>query len=279
MNTVCCVCEPDRVPSRRAAGGRTRGAWGNSTLLVSSCALRPGTGRGPCLGGADPCALGEMNEFGHGLHLHFFHDAGAMDFDGFLDGAEVSGGLLVELAGDDVFQDFALARSERRQALLDFGDFGTRLPLEAILLDGDVNGFEQILVVHRFGEEIQSAALHRLHAHGDVAVAGEKNDGKLAAFRRQSLLQLQAIQAGHRDVEHETAGGAAVVSFKELPGRTERGDVKPGRAQQAREAFQHGGIVVHYKNCGKWRGVQVAGGVISNQWSVISNQCSVISGR
>jgi hypothetical protein len=25
--------------------------------------------------------------------------------------------------------------------------------------------------------------------------------------------------------------------------------------------------------------VQVAGGVISNQWSVISNQCSVISGR
>jgi len=76
-----------------------------------------------------------------------------MDFDGFLDGAEISGGLLVELAGDYMLHDFALAWRERREPLLDFRDFGARLPLEAILIDGDVNGLEQILVVHRFGEE------------------------------------------------------------------------------------------------------------------------------
>ena len=61
-----------------------------------------GTGRGPCLGGADASPLGEMNEFRHRVHLHFFHHPPPVDLDGFFHGAEIGGGLLVQLAGDDM---------------------------------------------------------------------------------------------------------------------------------------------------------------------------------
>lgn len=111
-----------------------------------------------------------------------------------------------------------------------------------------MNGFKQVFVMHGLGEEIQSAALHRLNAHGNVAVAAKENDRNHAAFRSQSCLQLQTIQAGHRNVEHETAWFARIVLLEKFMGRTESSNLQPSRAQHARQTLEHGWIVVHYKD-------------------------------
>ena len=175
-----------------------------------------------------------------------------MDLDGFFHDAEIGGGLLVQLTGDDMGENFTFARGERVKAGLDVLQFGAGEPRDAVLLNGDLNRLEQIAVIHRLGEEIQCSAFHCLHTCGDVAVAGQENNRDGAAFHRQSRLQLQAIQAGHREIEHETTGGAGVVAFQKFLRRAERHHVEPRRAQQAREALQHCGIVVHDENGWRW---------------------------
>ena len=51
---------------------------------------------------------------------HFFHDIGAVKFDGLFRGIQPGGDLLVEHAGNNVAHHFALARGERLIALLQF---------------------------------------------------------------------------------------------------------------------------------------------------------------
>ena len=50
---------------------------------------------------AESQPFGGTNEVGEGDDPHLLHHAGAMHFDGVLAGAEVSGNLFVQLAGDD----------------------------------------------------------------------------------------------------------------------------------------------------------------------------------
>jgi four helix bundle protein len=52
---------------------------------------------------ADPTALRQPNQFGHGLHFHFLHHVRAMYLHGLLDSAEIAGDLFVQSPGDDVF--------------------------------------------------------------------------------------------------------------------------------------------------------------------------------
>jgi hypothetical protein len=52
--------------------------------------------------------------------------------------------------------------------------------------------------------KIQRAGLDRLHAHRNVAVSGEEHDRQQDAAARKTLLQFEAIQFRHRDIEHQT---------------------------------------------------------------------------
>ena len=68
---------------------------------------------------------------------------------------------------------------------------------------------DQVLQVHRLGQEILGAELHGLHRGGDVAVTGQEDD------RGVSLLEagqgLQPIHAGQVQVEHHHLGAEPVV--------------------------------------------------------------------
>ena len=77
---------------------------------------------------------------------------------------------------------------------------------------GLVNCRDQLGVVHRLGQEVRRAVFHRLHAGRDVASAGEKDDRQRAGLLLELSLQLQPVQAGHCQVEHQAARRIAVVS-------------------------------------------------------------------
>src|SRR6476469_1459677 len=141
-----------------------------------------------------------------------------MDLDGLFHGTEIIRDLLVQLSVANMREDFALARRKRCQTFLDFIQLGATLPFNAIFLEGGVNGFKEVFVMNGLGKEIHRAALHRLYAHGNVAPAGKENDRKRAAFRCQSLLQLQAVQAWHRDIEHETSSSPGIVLLQKFAG-------------------------------------------------------------
>ena len=116
------------------------GAWNTrSTTPSFGCSLQ---------------SFGQTEEFSHGMHLHFLHHAGAMDLDGLFHGAEIVGDLLVQLSGDYVGHDFALAGRHRCQPYLDVIQFVAGLTRDAVLLEGRVNGFDQIVVIHGLDEEI-----------------------------------------------------------------------------------------------------------------------------
>lgn len=103
---------------------------------------------------------------------------------------------------------------------------------------------KQVGIVHRLGEKVDRPVLHRLGTGPDVAVAGEEDDRQQLAALGERLLQLDAGQLRHRQVEHETARLAVVAGLQECAGRLERGRSPSGRRQQAFGCPQDIGIVV-----------------------------------
>lgn len=58
--------------------------------------------------------------------------------------------------------------------------------------------------------------LHRLNSHGDVAVAGDKNNGEAAVSILKSLLAFQTVHLWHTNVENndtDTAHGATFMAI------------------------------------------------------------------
>src|SRR5678810_167548 len=108
-------------------------------------------------------------------------------------------------------ENFAFAWCERRQTLSYFIQFGAALSTNAIFFERGGNGSQQVFVIHRLGEEIQSTSLHGLHAHRDIATSCKKNNRNRAAFRLQRPLQFKSVQAGHCKIEHKTTWSARVV--------------------------------------------------------------------
>ena len=125
-----------------------------------------------------------------------------MHFDRVLADAQGVGNLLVQLAGDDMRHHLAFAWGEAGITLAE----QSRFPDEFALFDGalqrDPHGPEEIDVLDGFGEKIQGAGLDRPHAHGDIAVPGEKHDRQQDTALREALLQFQAVEFRHRDIEH-----------------------------------------------------------------------------
>ena len=122
--------------------------------------------------------FGEMDEFSQRGGVHFIHDVGAVRFDGAFSHAKLAGDLLVELSGDDEFEDFELAVGQfiqARLALLEF--FGGSAELFAVV-DGVVYGGEQGFALHRLGQEIDSAGFNSADAAWNIAVTGQKNNWK-----------------------------------------------------------------------------------------------------
>jgi len=166
-----------------------------------------------------------------------------MDFDRLLDSAEVAGDLFVQFAGDDIFEHFPLTRCERGQARVDFGKFGLLVSKGAVFLNRRANGCKQVFIIYGLGEEINRAAFQRLDTFWNVAMAGEKNNGRKRAFFLEGSLESKTI-ASHLKIKHQAARRIWIIVFKKFFGRGESGDSEPMRAQQTRERVADGRLVV-----------------------------------
>ena len=91
-------------------------------------------------------------------------------------------------------------RALRQQRLVD--------PAEPRLVGHPRGGGGQVLHVDRLGEEVLGAELHGADGGGDVALAGQQDDGGVPLA--QVLEHLQAVHAGEAEVEDDHLGPQAV---------------------------------------------------------------------
>ena len=77
---------------------------------------------------------------------------------------------------------------------------GERLPISG---QGLLDGSQQLLIVEWLGEKFHGACLHGSHRGGNIALAGNKNDGKGTVRRGQLALEINPAQSGQTHVEHQ----------------------------------------------------------------------------
>src|SRR5215469_12024162 len=109
--------------------------------------------------------------------------------------AELGSDLFVEHAGDNHAQNFLLPRTQRIKALAKFRYFPPLLACLAIVGDRSLNCVEQILSTEGLGQKLHRPCLHRLYRHGDVAMAGDEDDGNVDVRSAQFTLQIQSAEA------------------------------------------------------------------------------------
>src|SRR5262245_52187884 len=194
---------------------------------------------------------GEADQVGHGAHAQLAHHAAAMDLDGLFHCPELMRDLLVQPAGNHVREYLALARRERRQPLAQHGELAMMAARRRIPVCRARHRSEQLPVVERLGQEVDGACLHGAHARRNVADAGDEDDRPVDAAARQRRLQLEAIEAGHGDVEHRTPGHRRIVPGEEVLRRRKGLHRVAGDAQQPRQRLQHARVVVDQEHRGR----------------------------
>ena len=114
--------------------------------------------------------LGHTHEVGNRERPHLPHNAPPMHLHGHLAEIERCGDLLVHLAGDDHFHDLALAgrkprigRPQRRQPVI----LGAP---QAISIQRQRDGVQQVLFPKRLGEELDGARFHGRHRDGHIGM-------------------------------------------------------------------------------------------------------------
>jgi hypothetical protein len=82
-----------------------------------------------------------------------------------------------------------------------------------------MNGIEEILITERLGKELNSATLHRLHRHRDVAVPGDEDDWDLSVGRRELALKIQTALPRQSHIEDQTGGATRRIELKKVRDR------------------------------------------------------------
>ena len=134
------------------------------------------------------------------------------------------------------------------------GDLCHQFALFGGALQGGAHGAQEVGIFDRLGEEVHRAGLDGLHGHGDVPVPGEKHDWHQEAGAGEALWQFQAIELGHRDIEHQTTGCFRAIGFKEC---FRRGEGLHGEAlglKQPGERLEHSWLIIQEEDGREWRG-------------------------
>src|SRR5207244_6277462 len=113
--------------------------------------------------------VGHPAELGKRTGLHLLHRPAAMHLHRRFGDADIAGDLFAEAAARDLNHDLALPGAQRREALPDSDQSLFILPPGTIAREAELNGVEELLVAEWLGQELNGAALHRLHRHGNVA--------------------------------------------------------------------------------------------------------------
>jgi len=135
-----------------------------------------------------------MDQFGQRPCAHLFHYMCAVSLYGQFADAQLGSDLFVEQAGDNHAQNFPLPGTQGIKALANFCYFRPLLASVAVAVDRSLNCVQQILSTKRLGQKLHRACLHRLYRHGNVAMAGDEDDGDVEVRFPQFALKIQSAE-------------------------------------------------------------------------------------
>src|SRR5215471_2845061 len=138
--------------------------------------------------------------------LHLSHDLAAVGLDRALQGAEISGNLLVQLARNHMSQNIALPRRKPSVAPKDILSF-VSFPLQrCAVLDSFSHRVNQLARAHRLHQEFSRASLHGRHTGRYIGVPSKKYDGHYAAALDQRFLYPKSMNIGKGEVQDHATG-------------------------------------------------------------------------
>src|SRR4051812_8597665 len=159
------------------------------------------------------CHLAEREER---MGLHLSHQTAAVHlYRGFGD-ADIAGNLFAEATARDLNHDLALPGAQRRKALPESDQILFILPPSMIAREAELNGVEEFLIAERLGQELNGTTLHRLHRHGNIAMACDEDDWDLPARHGELALKIKAASSRQSDVEHQASGTVRRVGLKKF---------------------------------------------------------------
>jgi hypothetical protein len=126
-----------------------------------------------------------------------------------------------------------------------FSAFGTGF---AIIFQRLPDCVYQLVFSYRLREEMNGAGLQGMHSHGNVAMAGKKNDGQRNTGVIHLALQVQSVHAGHVNIQDQAALGLHRVKGKKFQRRPERLHWQAHRFDQPGQPFPDRYVVVDQEN-------------------------------
>ena len=126
-------------------------------------------------------------------------------------------------------------------------------PLRAIALDRVPNGVEQVLVAEGLRQKLDGAGFHGPDRHGNVAVAGEEDDGQRRVRVGELALEIQPAQPRQAHVEHEASRRVGAPGTHERLSAGEDLDEEPDGGDESPEAVADGRVVVDDEDDGRIR--------------------------
>src|SRR5262245_6589326 len=118
---------------------------------------------------------------------------------------------------------------------------------EAASIKGLPDGGQQYLVIEGFGEEFDSAALHRLHGFWHVAITRDEADRHVGPFNSNSFLQLKAIETRKREIKDEATRNNRAGAIKKFLCGCESLRMPTLVLDQQVQGFTNGDVIIDNK--------------------------------
>src|SRR6266480_617785 len=185
------------------------------------------------------------------------HHASTMDLDVLLSRSEVEGDLLVQFSSNHMLHHFPFTRREAGETRCD----GGRFALFRSTRERCPDCAQKIGVLNRLDKEIHGSRLHRADAHGDVAMAGEKDDWEKDVLMCKPSLKMEAIQIGHGHIQNQAAIRAGAESLEKARRCGESPHFESVGAQQTRDSLDHTRLVIQKINQAIWIAHDKAGAI------------------
>ena len=154
-----------------------------------------------------------------------------MHFDGVFDNTQIGRDLLVETPRCDVLEHLPFAGRKRAESMLGRAQHRSERALRGIDMECFIERGKQLRLFDWLVEHIQSTGLYRAHTRWDVCLVGQKDDRAVTAPGAESLLNLQTVHPGEREIENDASGGIGVMCSQKLLRRTEGPHLADSRLQ------------------------------------------------
>src|SRR5262249_29737572 len=134
------------------------------------------------------------------------HHSAAMNFYCLFGRAKFSRDLFVQHASCDQLHHFKLARCQRIEKTPGLIPFGCKASLLSRPNQCALYTLKQLISSERFGEKIDRTRFHRLSAHGDVAMAGDKDELLFSAVLYERCLKIHPVHFRHSYIDDHACG-------------------------------------------------------------------------